>query len=110
MIIFMATLAEFPRWDATAQAELVRRGEVASIELVEAAIARIEQWNPQVNAVITSLFEQARAHALSLELPDGPFRGVPLLLKDFKIRLERHELHPCELPHCFALCVLSPSV
>ena len=68
--------------DATAQADLVRRGEVTPPELVDVAIARIEDLNPQVNAVITPLFDKARAQAASPDLPAGPFRGVPLLLKD----------------------------
>jgi amidase len=72
----------FMTLDATAQAELVRRGEVQPIELVDAAIARIERLNPSLNAVITPLFDQARAQAAA-NLPGGPFRGVPLLLKDF---------------------------
>jgi amidase len=67
--------------DATAQADLVRRGDVTPDELVEAAIARIEAQNPALNAVITPLFEKARAAAAG-PLPDGPFRGVPFLLKD----------------------------
>lgn len=74
---------EFATLDATAQAELVRRGEVQPVELVEAAIARIEQLNPHLNAVITPLFDKALAQAVSPQLPAGPFRGVPLLLKDF---------------------------
>jgi len=68
--------------DATAQAELVRRGKVSPAQLVEAAIARIERLNPELNAVIIPLFEKARAEAASPALPDGPFRGVPFLLKD----------------------------
>jgi len=67
--------------DANAQAELVRRRQVSPLELVNAAIARIEKVNPQVNAVITPLFEKARQQAAG-EIPDGPFRGVPFLLKD----------------------------
>ncbi|MDP9477184.1 MAG: amidase [Actinomycetota bacterium] len=74
---------ELSALDATAQAELVRRGEVRPVELVEAAISRIERLNPVLQAVITPLFEEARAQALSPELPDGPFRGVPFLLKDW---------------------------
>jgi amidase len=70
------------RLDATAQAELVRRGELSPVELVEAAIARIERRNPQLNAVIHPLFEKARAQAASPALPRGPFRGVPFLVKD----------------------------
>jgi len=68
--------------DATALADLVRSGEVTPLELVDAAIARIERVNPQLNAVITPLFGKARAQARSRNLPDGPFRGVPFLLKD----------------------------
>jgi amidase len=68
--------------DAVAQAELVRKKEVTPLELVDAAIARIEKVNPQLNAVITPLFDKARAQAKSGEIPDGPFRGVPFLLKD----------------------------
>ena len=68
--------------DATAQAQLVRRGEVQPIELVDAAIARIERLNPRINAVITERFEKARAEARGADLPDGLFRGVPFVLKD----------------------------
>jgi amidase len=76
-------LDEITPLDATAQAELVRRGEVSPVELVESAITRIERLNPALNAVITPLHEQARTLAASRRLPDGPFRGVPLLLKDY---------------------------
>ncbi len=72
--------------DATAQAELVRRGEVSPSELVGEAIARIEKLNPQLNAVIHPLFDGAREAAAGV-LPDGPFRGVPFLLKDFLAEL-----------------------
>src|SRR2546428_12987952 len=68
--------------DATAQAELVRQRHVSPRELVDAAIARIEHVNPQLNAVIIQRFEKARAEAPAPDLPDGPFRGVPFLLKD----------------------------
>ncbi len=69
--------------DCTAQAELVRRGELKPIELVDAAIARVEKLNPELNAVILPSFEKAREQASSEDLPDGPFRGVPFLLTDF---------------------------
>ena len=68
--------------DATAQAELVRQRQVSPRELVDGAIGRIERVNPQLNAVIIQRFEKARAEAAAPELPDGPFRGVPFLLKD----------------------------
>src|SRR5215469_6204420 len=67
--------------DATAQADLVRRGELAPKDLVEAAIARIEVLNPQLDAVLRTRFDEARTEAAG-DLPDGPFRGVPMLLKD----------------------------
>jgi amidase len=67
--------------DATAQAELVRSGEVSPVEMVEAAITRTEKLNPEINAVIHERFEKARAEAAS-DLPDGPFRGVPFMVKD----------------------------
>ncbi|MEW6301573.1 MAG: amidase family protein, partial [Thermodesulfobacteriota bacterium] len=73
---------ELAALDALAQAELVRKGELRPIALVDAAIKRVEKLNPTLNAVITPLFEKARAQALSLDLPHGPFRGVPFLLKD----------------------------
>ena len=72
---------DFTWLDATAQAELVERGEVAPLELVDAAIARIEALNPAINAVIHERFERARREA-SAQLPPGPFRGVPFLVKD----------------------------
>ena len=50
-------------------------------ELAEAAIARIEAVNPRLNAVIRTRFDAARAEAMG-DLPDGPFRGVPILFKD----------------------------
>jgi amidase len=68
--------------DATAQAELVRRGEATPIELVDAAINRVEKVNSELNAVIHPLFDKARATAGSAELADGPFRGVPIVIKD----------------------------
>jgi amidase len=67
--------------DATAQAEHVRRGDVSPRELTDAAIARVERLNPTLNAVILPAFEAARERAAGT-LPDGPFRGVPFLMKD----------------------------
>jgi amidase len=73
--------------DATAQADLVRRGEVSPKELVEAAIARIETVNPKLDAVIRTRFDAARREADG-DLPDGPFRGVPILFKDLGCTVE----------------------
>ena len=73
-----------PFIDATAQAELVRRDQVTPLELVDAAIARIEHLDPELNAVVHERFDRARAEA-DEPLPDGPFRGVPYLQKDLDI-------------------------
>lgn len=79
----MSGLADQTRWmDATAQAELVAKGEVSPSELLEAAIERIEQSNPALNAVVIEWFDHARSVAAGPGLPAGPFRGVPFLLKD----------------------------
>ena len=67
--------------DATAQADLVRGKQVKPIELVDAAIDRIERLNPTLNAVVTPMYDEARRAAAG-PLPDGPFTGVPFLLKD----------------------------
>ena len=72
---------ELATMDATAQAELVRSGQATPAELVEAAIERVEAMNGELNAIIHPLFDRAREQA-SGELPDGPFRGVPMLHKD----------------------------
>jgi amidase len=82
--------AELGRLDAIAQADLVRRGEVSSVELVDAAIERIEALDPSLNAVVTPLFDRAREEARALAAFAGglaapaasPFAGVPFLLKD----------------------------
>lgn len=74
-------MTDLSRLDAVAQADLVRSGEVSPLELVDAAIERIERLNPDLNAVIMTRFDEARGEAAG-ELPDGPLRGVPFLLKD----------------------------
>jgi amidase len=66
--------------DATACAELVKSGQASPRELVDAAIARIERYNADLGAVIVPLYDEARAQAGSP--PHGPFRGVPILIKD----------------------------
>lgn len=77
----MASFDDFAFQDATALADLVRRKEVTPLELVDATIEGIERINPALNAVVTPMYDEARA-AASGEIPDGPFRGVPYLLKD----------------------------
>jgi amidase len=67
--------------DATAQAQLVRDGGASVTELVDGAIERIEKLNGELNAVIHPLYERAR-DAVKRGLPDGPFTGVPIVVKD----------------------------
>jgi amidase len=67
--------------DALGQADLVRRREATALELVDAAIARVEALNPSLNCLATPMFDEARARAKA-RLPDGPLSGVPYLVKD----------------------------
>jgi amidase len=78
--------------DATEQARLVRDGEATPSELVEDAIGRLEALNPQLNAVIHSLTDEAR-HQAAGELPDGPFKGVPFLVKDYSCYMKGVPVH-----------------
>lgn len=73
--------AEYARLDALAMAELVRRREVTSTELLDTALQRVDRLNPRLNAVVHRLEAYART-AIAAGLPDGPFTGVPLLVKD----------------------------
>lgn len=83
---------DFATLDATAQAELVRTGQVSPLELVDAAINRVEKLNPELNAVIHTRFDEARKAAAGT-LPDGPFRGVPMLFKDLGCAVEGEPYH-----------------
>ncbi len=68
-------------YDGLGLADLIRRGEVAAAEVLEASIARIEARDPAVNAVVHRFFDDARAE-LAGSAPAGPFAGLPFLLKD----------------------------
>jgi amidase len=77
----MVGIEEYTSSDATGLAALVRQKQVKAIELVEAAIEQIELLNPTLNVVVTPMYEQAREAAIG-KLTNGPFAGVPFLLKD----------------------------
>ena len=62
--------------------DLIRTGQLSPVEAVQATIDRIEALDGELNAVIHRQFDQALALAASSDLPDGPFRGVPMLIKD----------------------------
>jgi amidase len=78
------SFTEYDRYDGLGLAHLVRRKEVSALELVDEAIARIERHNPALNAVVYKAYDEARATAKG-KLPDGPFKGVPFLIKDIGV-------------------------
>ena len=77
-------MQDYSSHDAIGLAQLVRCGDVSVPELVEAAIARVERLDRRINAVVYRDFARAREMAAG-PLPDGPFTGVPFLVKDFGI-------------------------
>src|ERR1700722_18235005 len=76
--------AQYGDYDGLGLAELAAKGEVSPAELVEAAIERIERHNGVLNAVVHKAYDEARATAAG-DLPDGPFKGVPFLIKDLGV-------------------------
>ncbi len=77
-------LHEYAQYDGLGLADLIRRREVKSTELVELALTAIEQMNPDLNAVIGFIIQQSD-QVDENDLPDGPFRGVPFLIKDLVV-------------------------
>ncbi|SEN60632.1 amidase [Paenibacillus sp. OK076] len=78
----------YTSYDAIGLAELVRAREISPVELLEAAYARLEEVNPQLNAVIRTYETRARQEASMVRPGEQPFAGVPLLLKDISQSLE----------------------
>src|SRR4051812_42318157 len=78
----MTDSSDLAALDATAQAELVRTGEASAEELVDAAIARAERVNGELNSIIHPRYERARSEAAARGAGGGPFAGVPYVLKD----------------------------
>ena len=76
-------MSQLTDYDALGLAGLVSDGEVSAAELLKAAIERMEQVNPQINAVVAPMKEQAQ-QAIAAGVPAGPFSGVPFLLKDLR--------------------------
>jgi amidase len=75
---------EYGNYDALGLAELVRKKEISAGELLDEAIARTERIDPQINAVVVRHYDYARRQ-IDRGLPDGPFKGVPFLLKDLEL-------------------------
>jgi amidase len=73
---------------ATQAVELLKRGEVSPLELIDVAAARIEATNPRINAFVTLCYDRARAHAQRImreKKPDAPAHylyGLPIGVKD----------------------------
>ncbi len=73
--------------DAIALAEAIRTGETTAPAQVEAAVSRIQTSDPELNAVVTPMFDEARA-AVERGLPEGPLTGVPFLVKDLGVHVK----------------------
>ena len=78
--------AEYADYDGMGLAALVAKGDVAPIDLVEACVERIEAHNPTLNAVVHKAYDEARVVAQE-PLPEGPFKGVPFLIKDLGLEV-----------------------
>ncbi len=81
------SFAQYADYDGLGLAELVRNKDVSPAELLEAAIERAERHNGKLNAIVTKAYDQARAAAKG-SLGDGPFKGVPFLIKDLGLEVQ----------------------
>jgi amidase len=72
---------EYRKHDAISLAGLIAKRQVSAKEVLETAIARAEQVNPAINAIVHKQYEQAR-QTVAAGLPEGPLKGVPYLIKD----------------------------
>ncbi|MGK2740439.1 amidase [Tepidicaulis sp. LMO-SS28] len=86
----MGGFKEYDAYDGLGLADLVKRKEVSAGELLEEAIARTEALNPKLNAVVFKHYEEAKK-LIEKGLPEGPFKGVPFLLKDLHLLWEGTE-------------------
>src|SRR5205085_11344911 len=75
---------DYGKYDAVGLAELVRKKQVSAAELLDEAVARTAKVAPQINAVVVKHYDHARRH-IDKGLSDGPFTGVPFLLKDLDL-------------------------
>jgi amidase/6-aminohexanoate-cyclic-dimer hydrolase len=74
---------EYGDYDGVGLADLVRKKQVSAAELLDEAIARTAKVDPEINAVVVKHYDYARRQ-IDNGLPDGPFTGVPFLLKDLE--------------------------
>jgi amidase/6-aminohexanoate-cyclic-dimer hydrolase len=80
----MLPIQEYSRFDALGLADLIRSRRASAEEVLEAALTRTNEVNARINAVVVPMFDEAQARVRS-GLPNGPFTGVPYLLKDLGI-------------------------
>lgn len=80
---------EYQKQDAVGLAELIRNRDVSADEVLDAAVARLDQVNGTLNAVIDRFEDEAR-QAIKDGLPDGPLMGVPYLIKDIGVWMKGH--------------------
>jgi len=78
------TFKEYGNYDGVGLADLVRNKQVTAGELLDEAIARTAKVDPEINAVVVKHYDYAQ-HQIEKGLPDGPFTGVPFLLKDLDL-------------------------
>lgn len=83
----MGRFKEYETYDGIGLAELVAKGDVSAEELLDEAIEKTEARNPQLNAIVIKNYDEARKQIRD-GLPDGPFKGVPFLLKDLHLLLK----------------------
>lgn len=75
------TFPEYESFDGLGLANLIQRGILSPEEVLDAAIERVQRDNPKINAIINTFYDKARA-SIQDGLPQGPFYGVPFVLKD----------------------------
>ena len=83
----MSILTDYENYDGLGLAALVRNGDVKAEELLDAAVARANAHNPDINAIVLDLIDEAREQIVA-GLPEGPFRGVPFLIKDLHAKVK----------------------
>ncbi len=81
------TFKEFADHDGLGLAALIAKKQISPLEVLDASIERIERHNPALNAVVHKAYDEARATATGT-LPEGPFKGVPFLIKDLGLKVK----------------------
>jgi amidase len=97
----MISIEEYAKYDGLGLAELVAKKQVTPQELADTAIAAVAKINPKVNAVLQTLPAESRAE-IGRGLPEGPFRGVPLMIKELVLHAKGVRLDSgCKLAQGF---------